>query len=251
MPKAREKLIVPREKYLTAGVHIGMTSKTSDMKRFIYKVRPSGLAVLNIGLLDKRLEIIANLLAETKKILVVSRKEAGHEAVVKFAEAVGAKAVPGRFMPGSLTNPAYKEFSEPDIVIVTDPLADKQAIKESMQMRIPMIGLCDTFNDTSYLDFVLPCNNKGKKSLDLIYEILAKLILEKRDKGLKPRKKKKEESAESSATEETQASSTEEPSEEKKEKKTRKKKSENEETKEGQDEIQSEEPAKEIVEEKA
>lgn len=189
MPR-KEKLIVPREKYLSAGMHIGMTSKTQDMKRFIYKVRPSGLAVLNIGLLDKRLGIISNLLAETKKILVMSRKEAGHEAVKKFAEATGAKAIAGRFMPGSLTNPTYKEFFEPDIVIVTDPLADKQAIKEAMQMRLPIIGLCDTFNDTSYLDFVLPCNNKGKKSLDLVYEILANLILEKR--GVKPKRAKKE-----------------------------------------------------------
>lgn len=192
MAGKKEKLILPREMYLSAGIHIGMTSKTKDMQRFIYKIRPSGLAVLNIGVLDKRLGIVSNLLAQTKKILVVSRKEAGYEAVEKFAEAVGARAIAGRFMPGSLTNPTYKEFFEPEIMIVTDPLADKQAIKEAMQMRIPIIGLCDTFNDTSYLDFVLPCNNKGKKSLDLVYEILANLILEKR--GVKvPKKRKKEE----------------------------------------------------------
>ena len=197
MPR-KEKLIVPREKYLSAGVHIGMTSKTQDMKRFIYKVRPSGLAVLNIGLLDTRLGIVSNLLAETKKILVVSKKEAGHDAIKKFAETIDAKAIAGRFMPGSLTNPTYKEFFEPDVVIVTDPLADKQAIKEAMQMRIPIIGLCDTFNDTSYLDFVLPCNNKGKKALDLIYEVLAKLILEKRGVKPKAKKAKKEKPAEAS-----------------------------------------------------
>lgn len=203
MPRGKEKLIVPREKYLSAGMHIGMTSKTRDMRRFIYKIRPSGLAVLNIGILDKRLDIISNLLAETKKILVVSRKEAGHESVNKFAEAVGARAIAGRFMPGSLTNPTYKEFFEPSIVIVTDPLADKQAIKEAMQMRIPIIGLCDTFNETSYLDFVLPCNNKGKKSLDLVYEILAKLILEKRNKGMPKAKKKKAAGPEGTAEEKT------------------------------------------------
>ncbi len=209
MPR-KEKLIVPRERYLSAGMHIGMTSKTRDMKRFIYKVRPSGLAVLNIGLLDKRLDIITNLLADTKRILAVSRKEAGHEAVKKFAEVAGAKAIAGRFMPGSLTNPTYKEFFEPDIMIVTDPLADKQAIKEAAQMRIPIIGLCDTFNDTSYLDFVLPCNNKGKKSLDLVYEILADLILEK--KGLKPKKKRKskeEKAEEASGTNEKAEDKTE------------------------------------------
>jgi len=180
MPKAKERLLIPREKYLSAGVHIGMTSKTADMKKFIYKIRPSGLAVLNVGLLDERVGYAANLLSKMKRILVVSRKESGHDPVKKFAEAIGARLITGRFMPGSLTNPTYKDFFEPDVLIVTDPLVDRQAIKEAVQMRIPIIGLADTFNNTDYLDLIIPCNNKGKKSLALIYWLLAKLIKEKR-----------------------------------------------------------------------
>jgi small subunit ribosomal protein S2 len=181
----RKKLLIPREKYLSAGVHIGMTSKTADMKRFIYKVRPNGLAVLNVGILDKRIGYVANYLADKKDILVVSRKDNGQEAVRKFAEVVGAKEVIKRFMPGSLTNPTYKEFFEPDVLVVTDPLADKQAIKEAVEMRIPIIGFADTFNETSFIDIVLPCNNKGKKSLALLFWLLAKLIIEKRDPSAK------------------------------------------------------------------
>ena len=177
MPKG--KLLIPREKYLSAGVHIGMTSKTTDMKRFIYKVRPNGLAVLNVGMLDKRVEYAANLLADSKRILIVSRKENGQEPAKKFAEVLNAKCITGRFMPGSLTNPSYKDFFEPEVTIVVDPAADSQAIKESIQMRIPIIGLSDTFNDTSFIDVVLPCNNKGKKSVALILWLLAKLIKEK------------------------------------------------------------------------
>ncbi|MFA4819586.1 MAG: 30S ribosomal protein S2 [Candidatus Aenigmatarchaeota archaeon] len=175
------KLLIPREKYLSAGVHIGMTSKTADMKRFIYKVRPNGLAVLNVGMLDKRIEHAANMLAPMKRILIVSRKENGQEPAKKFAEVISARAITKRFMPGSLTNPSYKEFFEPEVTIVVDPAADKQAIKESIQMRIPIIGLADTFNDTSFIDVVLPCNNKGKKSVALILWLLAKLVREKRN----------------------------------------------------------------------
>jgi small subunit ribosomal protein S2 len=178
---AKSKLLIPREKYLSAGVHIGMTSKTVDMKRFIYKVRPNGLAVLNVGALDKRVGHAANILSGTKRILIVSRKENGHDPAKKFAEVVGAKAITGRFMPGSLTNPSYKHFFEPEVTIVVDPAADKQAIKESISMRIPIIGLSDTFNNTSFIDLVLPCNNKGKKSVALILWLLAKLIKEKRN----------------------------------------------------------------------
>ena len=178
---AKTKLLIPREKYLSAGVHIGMTSKTVDMQRFIYKVRPNGLAVLNVGMLDKRIEHAANMLAPMKSILIVSRKENGQDPAKKFAEVIGGKAIIGRFMPGSLTNPSFKDFFEPNITIVVDPAADRQAIKESTQMRIPIMGLSDTFNDTSYIDLVLPCNNKGKKSVALILWLLAKLIKEKRN----------------------------------------------------------------------
>ncbi len=181
MPRtAKERLLVPREKYLSAGVHIGMTSKTASMKRFIYKIRPSGLAVLNMSLLDRRLELAANMLANYKKVLVVCNKDIGKEPAKKFAEAIGARSIIGRFMPGSLTNPSFKAFFEPDIIVVTDPASDKQAIKESVKMRIPIIAFADTFNDTSYIDLVLPCNNKGKKSLALVYWILARAIVEKR-----------------------------------------------------------------------
>ncbi|SRR3989338_2109765 len=177
---AKSKLLIPREKYLSAGVHIGMTSKTADMDRFVYKVRPNGLAVLNVGMLDKRIEHAANMLVPIKSILIVSRKENSQEPAAKFAEILGCKSITGRFMPGSLTNPSSKDFFEPEVVISTDPAVDRQAIREAVQMRIPIIGLADTFNDTSYIDLVLPCNNKGKKSVALILWLLAKLIKEKR-----------------------------------------------------------------------
>ncbi len=185
MPVTKKKLLIPREKYLSAGVHIGMTSKTADMKRFIYKVRPNGLAVLNVGLLDRRIAYAADFLAGMSDILVVSRKDNAQEAVKKFAEVVGARYVIGRFMPGSLTNPTYKGFFEPEVLIVTDPMADKQATKEAVEMRIPIIGFADTFNETSFLDIILPCNNKGKKSLALLFWLLTKLVVEKRDPAAK------------------------------------------------------------------
>lgn len=179
-PRSKSNLLIPREMYLSAGVHIGMASKTADMRPFIYKIRPNGLAVLNVGILDARLNYVSKFLAKKNNILVVSRKENGHTPAEKFAEHVGAKAIAGRFMPGSLTNPTYREFFEPDVLIVTDPAADRQAIKEAVSMRIPIIALCDTFNETKFVDIVLPCNNKGKKSLALIYWLLVKLILEAR-----------------------------------------------------------------------
>ncbi len=185
-------MMMPREQYLKAGAHIGMTFKTADMRRFIYKIRPNGLAVLNIGLLDKHVHAAANMLARSKKILAVSRKENGKKPVEAFVKAVGGRAIIGRFMPGSLTNPNFKNFFEPDIIIVTDPAVDKQAMREAVKIRIPIVALCDTFNQTSFIDLVIPCNNKGKKSLGLIYYILAKQVLKERGQDVDAAKLKLE-----------------------------------------------------------
>jgi len=172
----KEQFLVSREKYLSAGVHIGMTFKTADMKRFIYKVRPNGIAVLNVGMLDQRIQYAGRLLAKKNIILVVGRRDSARAAIEKFCEVVGARSIVGRFMPGSLTNPSYKAFTEPDVLIVTDPVTDKQAITEACHMRIPIIGFADTSNETSYLDVVLPANNKAKKSLALLFWLLAREI---------------------------------------------------------------------------
>ncbi|MEM5814589.1 MAG: 30S ribosomal protein S2 [Candidatus Aenigmatarchaeota archaeon] len=168
---------MPFENYLSAGMHIGMKQQTKDMKKFIYKVRSDGLAVLNVSMIDERIKIAARMLAKHDRIIVVSRKAMGKKPAVKFAEVTGAKAITGRFLPGTITNPAFKGYFEPSIIIATDPLIDKQAITEAARMRLPIIALCDTFNETSLVDLVIPCNNKGRKALAMVFWTLAKEYL--------------------------------------------------------------------------
>lgn len=168
------------EEYLSTGTHIGMKTRTKDMRRFIYKIRPDGLAVLDVQTIDERIKLAAKFLSKFKNIMVISRKINGQKPIVKFAEIINAKAVPGRFLPGTLTNPSFKEYFEPDVIIVTDPLADKQVVQEAVKMRIPVVALCDTFNITRNVDLVIPVNNKGRKALALIYYILAREILKNR-----------------------------------------------------------------------
>lgn len=175
-----EELLIPKQDYLHAGIHIGMKSRTADMKKFIYKVREDGLAVLDLKLLDERITTAGKFLSNQKKILLVGRKLNSHTPVKKFCEVVGCDYIIGRFMPGTLTNPGYKKFLEPDVVLLADPLSDYQALKEAVNSRIPVVALCDTFNETRNVDFTIPCNNKGRKSLALIYWLLAREILKSR-----------------------------------------------------------------------
>jgi len=167
-------MMVEKTDYMTAGIYIGMKTCTPYMKRFVYKVREDGLAMFNLKKIDDRLKVVGDFLGNFKKVLIVSRKENGRKAIETFAEAIGAKAVAGRFHPGTLTNPSYREFYEPDVILVVDPLVDEQAIKEARKKRVPIIAMCNTFNAARNVDLIIPINNNGKKSLALALWVIAR-----------------------------------------------------------------------------
>ena len=176
------ELLVPEETYLTSGVHIGTQYKSADMKDFIYKVRQDGLYVLNIKKTDERIRAAAHFLAsfDPKRILVTSARQYGQRPAREFSKAIGAPAFAGRFVPGTLTNPINPHFIEPDVLVVTDPAADKQALAEALNLGIPIVALCDANNETRNVDLVIPTNNKGRRALACVYWILAREVLTKR-----------------------------------------------------------------------
>ncbi len=170
------KPLVAKEDYLKFGVHIGMKQRTSQMKGFIYKIRPDGLAILDWKMIDERVRIAANFLSRMKRIIVVSRKTIGRTAIEKFGEVIGAQIVTGRFMPGTLTNPSYKKFFEAQAMVIADPLTDYQALKEAVSARVPIVAVASTFDDTKDIDLVIPANNKSERSLGLIFWLMAREI---------------------------------------------------------------------------
>jgi small subunit ribosomal protein S2 len=174
-----EPLLVPNDVYLKAGIHIGTKFKTKYMGQFIYKTRPDGLSVLNVQKINERIKLMASLLAQftPKDVLVVSRRENGWAPVRLFGKLTGVSILAGRYPPGILTNPQLEGFFEPKIIVVTDPWPDRNAVNDGLKMGIPVIALCDTNNQSNGIDLVVPCNNKGKKSLGLLFFILAKEFL--------------------------------------------------------------------------
>jgi len=184
MPDEQDEadLLIPVEDYLGAGVHIGTQQKTKDMDRFIHRVRTDGLYVLDVSMTDRRIRTAADFLAnyEPEQILVASSRQYGRFPAEKFADAVGARARTGRFIPGTLTNPDYDGYIEPDVVVVTDPIGDAQAVKEAITVGIPVIAMCDSNNTTSNVDLVVPTNNKGRKALSVVYWLLANETLDRR-----------------------------------------------------------------------
>ncbi len=171
---------MPKEEYLASGIHIGMKQKTDQMKEFIYKIREDGLAVLNLSKIDERIKTAAKFLARLENILIVTRKTIAFDSIKKFAEVINARVVAGRFMPGTLTNPTYKNFFEAQAIVIVDPLSDMQALQEATKARVPIVAICDTFNEVKDIDLIIPANNKGKRSIATIFWLIAREILKER-----------------------------------------------------------------------
>lgn len=177
-----KQFLVPTDEYLKSGIHIGTKFKTKYMEQFIYKTRPDGLSVLNLQKIDERIGIAANFLSQyaPEDVLIVSRRENGWKPVKLFGKLTGAKVFAGRYPPGMLTNPKLDIYREAKIVLVTDSWPDRNAILDAIKVGIPVIALCDTNNQSNKIDLVVPCNNKGKKSLGLFFWILTREYMKHR-----------------------------------------------------------------------
>jgi small subunit ribosomal protein S2 len=177
-----DEFLLPRDTILSAGIHIGTRMKTRDMEPFIYRVRPDGLFVLDVKRTDERIRVAAKFLArfEPAKIAVAASRLYAHEPVKKFCELTGATPVVGRFIPGLLSNPMYSKRIDPEIIVVSDPRADAQAVKEASRVGIPIVALCSTDNEFAGVDLIIPTNNKGRRALAVIFWLLARQVLRER-----------------------------------------------------------------------
>jgi small subunit ribosomal protein S2 len=177
-----EELLMPRDTLLSAGIHIGTRMKTGDMEQFIYRVRADGLFVLDVKKTDDRIKATGKFLArfEPGKIAAAAARLYAQEPASKFCQVTGATPVIGRFIPGLLSNPLYPNRIEPEVLIVSDPRADIQAVKEAASVGIPVVALCSTDNEFSGVDLVIPTNNKGRRALAVVYWLLARQTLRER-----------------------------------------------------------------------
>jgi small subunit ribosomal protein S2 len=177
-----EVLLIPRDIYLVSGIHIGTSVCTKFMEPFKYRVRNDGIYVLDVNATDERIRIAAKFIGrfEPAKVAVFATRQYASVPSTKMARMAGFKVIPGRFIPGTLTNPSYEGYIEPDVVMLTDPRADRQALTEASAMGIPVVALCDTDNVTNNVDLIIPVNNKGRKSLAQVYFLLTREILRAR-----------------------------------------------------------------------
>jgi len=181
-PAEGEELLLPRDTLLSAGIHIGTRMKTRDMEPFIYRIRPDGLFVLDVKKTDDRIRVAGKFLAryEPSKVAIAATRLYAHEPARKFCQVTGATPIIGRFIPGMLSNPLYPNRVDPEVIVVSDPRADAQAVKEASAVGIPIVALCSTDNEFAGVDLVIPTNNKGRRALAVIFWLLSRQILRER-----------------------------------------------------------------------
>ena len=169
-----------KKKILSTGIRVGTEVQTKFMIPYITQANPEGLYLLDLDITLDRIQTAARFIKkfDIEKVIVYSGRSYAAKPIEKFCELTGAEKMLGRFMPGTLTNPSLPYYSEPKLIIVSDPQVDAQAITEATNAGIPIIGIANTDNVTSKLDLVIPANNRGRKALATIYWLLAKEILE-------------------------------------------------------------------------
>lgn len=174
--------LVDFETYEENAVNIGTQQRSADMMKFIQEVRDDGLYLIDLNKTDERIRIITKFLNqyEPEQIVVTSARQYGQRPARKFAESIGAKSLVGRFIPGTFTNPKLPSFYEPGLLVVTDPAADQQAVREAVGSGIPIVAICDANNNLRNVDIALPANNKGRRSLALLYWLLSREVLKGR-----------------------------------------------------------------------
>jgi small subunit ribosomal protein SAe len=167
-------------KLLMASAHIGTKNTDQNMKKYVFKRKADGVNIIDLHKTWEKMLLASRVIAaieNPKDVCPISGRPYGTRAVLKFASHIGARAIAGRYTPGTFTNQIQKAFFEPRLLVVTDPRQDHQTIREASYVNIPVIALCNTDSPLKYVDVAVPCNNTSVLTIGLLWWMMAREVL--------------------------------------------------------------------------
>jgi small subunit ribosomal protein SAe len=174
---------------LAANTQMGSKNVDPNMRRYVWNRRQDGVHIINLGMTWEKLVLAARIIVAIENpsdIVAVSANQFGKRSVFKFAHYTNALHIgSSRFTPGTFTNQKQRFYIEPRLLIVTDPRTDHQPVMEASYVGIPTIAFCDTDAPLDHIDVAIPCNNKSKNSIGLMYWLLAREVLRMRGQILR------------------------------------------------------------------
>lgn len=173
----------PRREQQSRSIRAGTQVVTKAMRRFVASAARDGQYNFDLAVTYSRIGTAAKFIKrimgdDPARVLVFSSKEIARESVKNFCEETGTTAKVGRFMPGTLTNPSLSYYTEPSLVVVSDPQLDGQAVTEATNAGIPVVGIASTESIPSRIDMIIPANNRDRKAIEGVYKRLSQDIEE-------------------------------------------------------------------------
>ncbi|KAJ8078585.1 hypothetical protein PM082_012868 [Marasmius tenuissimus] len=173
---------------LASGAHFGHASSRMDpnFTPYAYGTR-AGITIIDLDhtlpLLRRAANLVRAVAAADGQIVFIGTRPDLRPVVQKAAERLGSQGyhVGERWLPGTLTNKwqmfghevVRKERVVPDLVVLLNPVANMNAIRECALEHVPTVGIVDSNVDPRLVMYPIPANDESTRTAELIAGVLS------------------------------------------------------------------------------
>ncbi|CAN6659453.1 small ribosomal subunit protein uS2m [Trichomonascus vanleenenianus] len=190
---------------IAAGAHLGHATGLfrPSTQPFIYGER-DGIHIIDLDqtliYLRRASKVVEGIAEKGGLIVFVGTRPGQQRALQVAANRAGGYYVHSRWVPGTLSNatqissewqrmevdmgdnPTGRELSpnlqktlvKPDLVVVLNPVENRNCLRECVAAKVPTIGIIDTDSEPSLVSYPIPANDDSLRATDLLLGVLSR-----------------------------------------------------------------------------